>query len=61
MQYLHTRDIVHGRLKSNNCVVDDRWAVKISGQYRSVKGSFTMNESERETELVFFIFVVAQY
>ena len=31
MAYLHSRKIIHGRLTSNNCVVDDRWTVKISG------------------------------
>ncbi|KAL4235759.1 hypothetical protein ACF0H5_004151 [Mactra antiquata] len=30
MAYLHSRKIIHGRLKANNCVVDDRWTVKIS-------------------------------
>ncbi|XP_060572247.1 atrial natriuretic peptide receptor 1-like [Ruditapes philippinarum] len=30
MAYLHSRKIIHGRLTSNNCVVDDRWTVKIS-------------------------------
>ncbi|XP_060558580.1 atrial natriuretic peptide receptor 1-like [Ruditapes philippinarum] len=30
MQYLHHRKVYHGRLKSNNCVVDDRWTVKIT-------------------------------
>ncbi|XP_045159453.1 atrial natriuretic peptide receptor 1-like [Mercenaria mercenaria] len=30
MAYLHSRKIIHGRLTSSNCVVDDRWTVKIS-------------------------------
>lgn len=30
MAYLHSRKIIHGRLNSSNCVVDDRWTVKIS-------------------------------
>ncbi|KAL4236675.1 hypothetical protein ACF0H5_005059 [Mactra antiquata] len=30
MQLLHSHKIYHGRLKSNNCVVDDRWTVKIT-------------------------------
>ncbi|XP_041357474.1 atrial natriuretic peptide receptor 1-like [Gigantopelta aegis] len=28
--YLHQHKIVHGRVRSNNCVVDDRWTVKIT-------------------------------
>ena len=51
---------MHGRLKSNNCVVDDRWAVKISGRYLNVTGSFTLSESERATEFFSLIFIVAQ-
>ena len=31
MTYLHGKRIYHGRLKSSNCVIDDRWVVKISG------------------------------
>ena len=31
MHYLHSHKIFHGRLTSNNCVVDDRWTVKITG------------------------------
>ncbi|XP_064626597.1 atrial natriuretic peptide receptor 1-like isoform X2 [Lineus longissimus] len=30
MQALHDVKIYHGRLKTNNCVIDDRWTVKIS-------------------------------
>ncbi|XP_052256190.1 speract receptor-like isoform X4 [Dreissena polymorpha] len=30
MNYLHSKGIMHGRLKSNNCIVDDRWTVKIT-------------------------------
>ena len=30
MLYLHSKRIFHGRLKLSNCVVDDRWVVKIS-------------------------------
>ncbi|XP_078573901.1 atrial natriuretic peptide receptor 1-like isoform X3 [Branchiostoma floridae x Branchiostoma japonicum] len=30
MSYLHDRKIFHGRLKSSNCIIDDRWVVKIS-------------------------------
>lgn len=30
MKYLHTRDIIHGRLKSRNCVVDGRFVLKVT-------------------------------
>ncbi|NXT09598.1 ANPRB protein, partial [Prunella fulvescens] len=30
MAYLHHHRIYHGRLKSNNCVIDDRWVCKIA-------------------------------
>ena len=32
MDYLHDHRVSHGRLKSSNCVVDDRWTVKITGR-----------------------------
>lgn len=32
MAYLHHHKIYHGRLKSNNCVIDDRWVCKIAGK-----------------------------
>lgn len=31
MSYLHQHRICHGRLKSLNCVLDDRWVCKITG------------------------------
>ena len=31
MAYLHTKKLYHGRLTSSNCVIDDRWVIKISG------------------------------
>ncbi|KAF4078408.1 hypothetical protein AMELA_G00198840 [Ameiurus melas] len=30
MSYLHQHKICHGRLKSSNCVIDDRWVCKIT-------------------------------
>nr|XP_006821650.1 PREDICTED: atrial natriuretic peptide receptor 1-like [Saccoglossus kowalevskii] len=30
MVYLHQHKLYHGRLKSNNCIIDDRWVVKVS-------------------------------
>lgn len=32
MSYLHQHRICHGRLTSLNCVVDDRWVCKITGE-----------------------------
>ena len=32
MTYLHQRRMYHGRLCSSNCVIDDRWVIKISGE-----------------------------
>ncbi|XP_060085759.1 retinal guanylyl cyclase 1-like [Ylistrum balloti] len=29
MHYLHSNDIVHGQLRSDSCLIDDRWQVKI--------------------------------
>ncbi|OWF42108.1 Atrial natriuretic peptide receptor 1 [Mizuhopecten yessoensis] len=30
MTYLHSHTMAHGRLKAHNCVIDDRWSVKIT-------------------------------
>lgn len=30
MKYLHNHDIIHGRLKSRNCVVDGRFVLKVT-------------------------------
>ena len=32
MSYLHSKRLYHGRLFSSNCVIDDRWVVKITGK-----------------------------
>ena len=32
MTVLHSNSIVHGRLTSSNCVIDDRWTTKITGE-----------------------------
>lgn len=31
MSYLHQHKLFHGRLHSRNCIIDDRWVCKISG------------------------------
>ena len=33
VEFLHVNKLFHGRLTSSNCVVDDRWMVKITGRY----------------------------
>ena len=35
MTYLHSKRVYHGRLTSSNCVIDDRWVVKISGGWNT--------------------------
>lgn len=30
MKYLHYRGVIHGRLKSRNCVVDGRFVLKVT-------------------------------
>ena len=32
MTLLHSKRLYHGNLKSNNCIIDDRWTVKIAGR-----------------------------
>ena len=32
LSYLHSHEVVHGSLKMENCLVDDRWAIKLSGE-----------------------------
>lgn len=37
MAYLHQHKMFHGRLHSRNCVIDDRWVCKISGDHYLVQ------------------------
>jgi serine/threonine protein kinase len=32
MSYIHSRHLIHGRLNSSNCVVDQRLTIKITGK-----------------------------
>lgn len=34
LTYLHSHYMVHGCLKIENCLVDDRWTVKLTGKYK---------------------------
>lgn len=36
MSYLHSKKVAHGRLTSSNCIIDDRWVLKISGMYSEI-------------------------
>ncbi|XP_069126891.1 atrial natriuretic peptide receptor 1-like [Argopecten irradians] len=45
MAYLHSHNMVHGRLKAHNCVIDDRWTVKITDYGLP---SYRINEFEDE-------------
>ncbi len=31
LSYIHSRYLIHGRLNSSNCVVDQRLTIKITG------------------------------
>lgn len=33
MSYMHSKKICHGRLTSSNCIIDDRWTVKVCGEF----------------------------
>lgn len=48
MQYLHHNSISHGNLKSSNCLVDNRFAVKITDYGLP---TFRRHMKERSTEL----------
>ena len=30
--YLHDHKVIHGRLSSNNCVINDHWVLKLTGE-----------------------------
>eukprot|EP01137_Pigoraptor_chileana_P018469 Opistho-2@77987 len=56
MKYLHTSDInCHGRLKPSNCVVDGRWALKITdyGLWRFRFGGASLTASPYDDETGF--------
>ena len=36
LAFLHSKKILHGRLSSTNCVIDNRWTLKLTGVIQSV-------------------------
>ncbi|XP_062341849.1 retinal guanylyl cyclase 1 [Osmerus eperlanus] len=51
MKYLHYRDIIHGRLKSRNCVVDGRFVLKVTDYgFNQVVDSQDIGEEEQRPE-----------
>lgn len=37
MSYLHSKKIVHGKLSSKTCVLDEDWIVKITGMWSTIQ------------------------
>ncbi|XP_049608409.1 atrial natriuretic peptide receptor 1-like [Syngnathus scovelli] len=57
MAYLHQHRICHGRLKSLNCVLDDRWVCKITdyglGVYRRGEGTEPLSTYQQRLQEVY--------
>ncbi|XP_057900507.1 atrial natriuretic peptide receptor 2-like [Melospiza georgiana] len=57
MAYLHHHKMYHGRLKSNNCVIDDRWVCKIADyglqSYRKEDFSDGSNSSQQHLKQIY--------
>lgn len=56
MAYLHQRKIYHGHLKSSNCIIDDRWVLKITGRCTYMAAV----PYERDPLSVIFVFCIVQ-
>ncbi|XP_062844877.1 retinal guanylyl cyclase 1 [Trichomycterus rosablanca] len=51
MKYLHNRGVIHGRLKSRNCVVDGRFVLKVTDYgLNQIMESLSMNEEDSKPE-----------
>lgn len=49
MNFLHKSDVqYHGRLKSSNCLVDNRWTCKLTGKH-------TMKDVDESVRSFFYI------
>lgn len=54
MKYLHNRGIVHGRLKSRNCVVDGRFVLKVTDYgFNEILSSQSMETDDDKPESEF--------
>uniref|UniRef100_A0A8D0G9H7 Guanylate cyclase n=1 Tax=Sphenodon punctatus TaxID=8508 RepID=A0A8D0G9H7_SPHPU len=57
MAYLHQHKMYHGRLKSSNCVIDDRWVCKISDyglqSYRQEDSSNTTDAYQQHLRQIY--------
>ncbi|XP_010777461.1 retinal guanylyl cyclase 2-like, partial [Notothenia coriiceps] len=51
MKYLHNRDVIHGRLKSRNCLVDGRFVLKVTDYgYNEIVIAQGLNTEEENNE-----------
>lgn len=56
MKYLHNREIIHGRLKSRNCMVDGRFVLKVTDYGFNevlIAQSVDTDEEKPESEFMF--------
>lgn len=54
MKHLHNRGIVHGRLKSRNCVVDGRFVLKVTDYgFNEILTSQSMDTDDDKPESEF--------
>lgn len=42
MSYLHSKKIVHGRLSSRTCVLDEDWVIKVTGMWPTLRNHSTV-------------------
>ncbi len=52
---IHAKGLCHGNLTSNNCLVDDRWTVKVTGMWRGTLSLDSNVISAYETKSQFFL------
>lgn len=61
MKYLHNRDIIHGRLKSRNCMVDGRFVLKVTDYgFNEILIAQSIDTDEEKPEGKFFFCVYWQ-
>ncbi|XP_029030468.1 retinal guanylyl cyclase 1 [Betta splendens] len=55
MKYLHNRDIIHGRLKSRNCMVDGRFVLKVTDYgFNEIMIAQSVDTDEEKPENLFW-------